>query len=250
MLYGTIIGQTISTLFLGGSFIKDEKKLLRKIRLSKIKEMAVRYRDFPKTTTLSSFVNSFFNNGRYLILGFVLDAGILGQLLLSFRVLSIPVMVIGEAFGDILFQRMSVWNNFDTNMEETFNKLKKVLLVLIAIAVLPVLILFFFGEYIISFVFGSQWTVAGKCSSYLSISLFFQFVASPFCRVFFVIEKQTLYLLWEVLRAIIVFVPILILGYLHYNYTIIVIGMSISISLSYILLLYFLGMVFKCSIKK
>lgn len=250
LIYGTIIGQALSTLFLGCSFFKGERDLLKNIKLSRIKEMAARYKKFPKTTTLSAFVNSFFNNGRYLILGFVLESGILGQLLLSFRVLAIPVTIIGDSFADILFQRMSVWNNSDASMEETFAKLKKIMLVLMAIAVFPVLVLFAFGEHIISFVFGNQWTLAGKFSSYLAISIFFQFIASPFCRVFFVIEKHSLYFLWEIMRTIIVFVPIFILGRLNYSYNIIIISMSISISLSYIILLCFLGGAFKCSEKK
>ena len=239
LIYGSVIGQFLSTLFLSYSFFREEMKLIRKINLVKIKELAIRYIEFPRTTTFSAFINVFFNNGKYLILGFVLETDILGQLLLSFRVLSIPVTIIGNAFADILFQRMSVWNS-ESSKNEVYERLKKILLILSGIGILPVLLLFFFGEYIISFVFGSQWSIAGKFSSYLSVSLFFQFITSPFCRAFYVIDKQRLYLAWEAIRLLVVFIPVLILGQLKFNYNLIIIVMSLSISLSYIILLFLL----------
>jgi O-antigen/teichoic acid export membrane protein len=133
--------------------------------------------------------------------------------------------------------------------EEIFSKIKKILMVLILIGFFPTVMLLLWGEYIVSFVFGRQWFIAGKFTSFLSISLFFQFIISPFSQVFLVLEKQLFYLMWEIMRLIFVFVPLLVLNNTNSSDNLIIITMSVSISFSYILMLFFLVGIFRFSKK-
>ena len=245
LIMGTILGQGAATFILGKKVYKEDRNTINKINRTKIIDLSRRYIEFPKNTIFSSFTNTFYNNGRYLILGLVFTQNILGQFLLSFRALQMPVSIISTSIADVLFQKTSLWYNLDLPKKSIFKKLYKILLILMAIALFPALTLFFYGESLFSFVFGDKWALAGHFTSLLSLSLFFQFSFAPFCRVFYVLEKQSLYLLWEVVRLIVVFAPVLIMGSMGYNYSNIVLVMSVNISISYILLFILLKRVLK-----
>jgi O-antigen/teichoic acid export membrane protein len=245
LILGNVIGQGTATFILSKILLKEDKNILLKIKKDRMIYLAKRYIMFPKNTIFSSFINSFYNNGKYLILGLIFSSNILGQLLLSYRVLLIPVSIISTSIADILFQKSSIWNNSNIEIYEVRIKLKKILLILMIIATIPSILLYFGGEVLFSFVFGQKWVTAGQFASTLSIALFFQFSISPFCKIFYVLERQSLYLKWEILRLIIVFVPVLFLGYIGVNYNHIILVMSINIAISYILLLIFLNRVLK-----
>ena len=240
LIIGQLLGQSISTIILGKLIWNEDKNKLNDIKNLKIFAIARRYIKFPKITIWSSFINSFYNNGKFLILGIVFLPNIIGQLYLAFRVLMIPVSIISTNIADVLFQKTSMMNNIKTSNKEILSKLIKVLFVLMSIALLPSVIIYFFGENLFSFIFGKNWTEAGQYASILAIALFFQFSIAPFCKVFYVLEKNDLYLFWEFVRIVIVFLPVLILDFFNFTVVDIIWSMSICISLSYIILIIFL----------
>jgi len=240
LIVGQVLGKSISTAILGKLIWNEDKNKLNEIKNLKIFAMAKKYIKFPKITIWSSFINSFYNDGKFIILGIVFLPNIMGQLYLAFRVLMIPVSIISTNIADVLFQKTSVMNNIKTSNKEILSKLIKVLFVLMSIALLPTAIIYFFGENLFSFIFGKNWTEAGQYASVLAIALFFQFSIAPFCKVFYALEKNDLYLFWEFLRIVIVFLPVLILDFLNFKVVNIIWSMSICISLSYIILIIFL----------
>lgn len=190
LIIGQLLGQSISTTILGKLIWNEDKNKLNDIKNLKIFAIARRYIKFPKITIWSSFINSFYNNGKFLILGIVFLPNIIGQLYLAFRVLMIPVSIISTNIADVLFQKTSMMNNIKTSNKEILSKLIKVLFVLMSIALLPSVIIYFFGENLFSFIFGKNWTEAGQYASVLAIALFFQFSIAPFCKVFYVLKKM------------------------------------------------------------
>ncbi|WP_417334505.1 lipopolysaccharide biosynthesis protein [Halarcobacter sp.] len=243
MIFGQIIGQVIGLVSFLKKFIIDVKYY----RLSHLKLIAFvkKYKSFPFNSIPSSLVNAVYNNGKFLILGIVFTSGIVGQLYLAFRVLMMPVSIISNSIANILFQKTSVWKYTKTNKLQMWKSLKKVLFVLMTIATFPSIIIYLYSESLFVFIFGDEWNLAGSFASLLSIALFFQFSITPFCKVFYTMEKQKLYLIWEVMRSILVFLPVVALGYMKIENNIIIFTMSISISVSYLVLLIFLRGILK-----
>lgn len=240
LILGQFLGQFIAALRLFYKFIKNDRNFLKLISISKMKEMAKRYSDFPKKTTLSSLLNIFSNNGRYLILGFFLDKASLGSLFFALRILMLPVTIIGNNVADVVYQKVAEWKNKSVNKNIIKKNINKIILQLSLFLILPTLILLIFGKQLFSFIFGTNYNTAGLYSSILSFSLFFQFVLSPFCKIFYAFEKNTIYLIWEILRIFIFYTPIFILGYFKVQSIYFIISISVSIILNYLILFVFL----------
>ncbi|MCR4420954.1 MAG: oligosaccharide flippase family protein [Exilispira sp.] len=240
IIVGQFLGQVFAAARLIFSFIKSDRGIIKEISLKKIKEVAKRYSEFPKKTTLSSLLNIFSNNGRYLVLGFFLDKNSLGSLFFTLRILMLPVSIIGNNIADVVFQRVSELKNKGVNKNKIKREINKIILQLSSFLIIPVIILAIFGKQIFSFIFGPNYAAAGIFSSILSFSLFFQFIFSPFCKVFFAFEKNTLYLIWEILRIIIFYIPIFILGYLKVQSIYFIVSIALSIILNYSILYVFL----------
>ncbi len=236
IIVGQFLGQFIAVLRLVFNFIKNDKGIIKEISIKKIKEVGKRYSEFPKKTTFSSLLNIFSNNGRYLVLGFFLDKNSLGSLFFTLRILMLPVSIIGNNIADVVFQRVSELKNKGAKNSTIKTQINKIILQLSVFLIIPVIILAIFGKQIFSFIFGSNYAMAGTYSSILSFSLFFQFVFSPFCKVFFAFEKNTIYLIWEISRILVFYIPIFILGYLKVQSIYIIGSIAITIIINYLIL--------------
>lgn len=245
IIVGQFLGQLVAFFRLTYLMIKNDKKLLKLITINKMKEMAKRFSDFPKKTTFSSLLNIFSNNGRYLVLGFFLDKNSLGSLYFTLRILLLPVTIIGNNIADVVFQKVSEWKNQNIKKNVVRKYINKIIIQLFLFMILPIIILFLFGKPIFSFIFGSNYELAGYYSSILSFSLLFQFVFSPFCKVFYAYEKNTIYLLWEISRIVIFYIPLFLLGIFKVSSIYYIYSISISIIINYSMLFIFLQRILK-----
>ncbi len=244
LIIGQLIGQITSTLLLLKFVYKKDKNLLRSVKIKYINLVSIRYIKFPKVNILLSVINSFYNNSKYIIFGFIFLPNVIGQLYLVYRVLGIPSSIIGASIAEVLLQDIS--STKDTNdIRAIYKRIIKTFLVLLFTALLPCLIIFLYGEFIFGFVFGSNWLFAGKIASILIIGIIFEFSISPFCKLFFVFNKNEIYLIWEILRLFIIFTPLCILYFFNYDLIYILWTLSYSMAISYLLLFVFLYKILK-----
>jgi O-antigen/teichoic acid export membrane protein len=117
----------------------------------------------------------------------IFGKSILGYYVYSTMMLSIPISVIGQSFGQVFYQRVS---KLFSESKDIFNPLFKTFVLLFLIAIIPFSILYFWGGNIFSFVFGNDWKIAGQYSEILSIWMFFNFILSPISNVLIVLNKQ------------------------------------------------------------
>src|SRR5699024_4538293 len=81
-------------------------------------------------------------------------------------VLNIPSQLIGKAIGDVFYPRIAE----AANNKEDLNKLiKKATFVLSGIGIIPFGIVILFGPSLFSFVFGSDWIIAGEYARWISL---------------------------------------------------------------------------------
>ena len=183
-----VIGLVISTvlgLFFGGLvYLFEALGLFRNtsFKNSPLQRavLARQYRDFPRINLPHTLIDA----GRELMIAFFLtwylSAEIFGSYDHSFRMLKIPLILIGASIGQVLYNKMS--EKFAAN-EPLYELLKKSILTLIIIGIIPFTVIFIWGAPIFSFVFGEQWELAGEIAAAIAPWLMANFVASSISMV-------------------------------------------------------------------
>ncbi len=186
---GIILGTTLGYILSSFKFFKDyfDSKSLFYSSNKKTKSLVKTYAQFPKVSLPHVIVDMV----RDLIIAFyvsdIFGKNIFGYYVYSTMMLSIPISVIGQSFGQVFYQRVS---KLFSESKEIFHPLLKTFVLLFSIAIIPFSILYFFGENIFSFVFGNEWIIAGQYSEILSIWMFFNFILSPISNILIVLNKQ------------------------------------------------------------
>jgi len=99
-----------------------------------------------------------------------------GQFSLAWRVLAMPMALIGGAVGLVFYQRFSqAWPDKNIARALQFKTWK----ILALIGMLPTIVIMAFGEPIFTWLFGLQWEHAGRMAAIMAPMLFVIFVSSP-----------------------------------------------------------------------
>jgi O-antigen/teichoic acid export membrane protein len=187
LITGSIAGQFMAAALFVYYFIKGERKSFHMIQKEAMTKLSRRYIKFPKFLIWSALLNTASLQLPVILLTRYFSSTVVGFYSLSHRTLSVPMALLGGSVAQVFFQKASEnKDNPERIREITFEIFKKLLL----IGVLPIGIIMFYGDYIFSFVFGSDWLIAGKYAQWLSIWILFNFISSPLSRLFAVLEKQ------------------------------------------------------------
>lgn len=191
LIVATVIGGGAAIIF----FVKDyfNAKYLDGFQRSKkkIQVLSKKYRDFP----IYNLPHMLLDHGRELLVAFFVvlyfDQSVFGSYDHSFRMLKLPLALIGTAMGQVFFNRCS---RLYAEQKALFPMLKRTTLQLFLISIIPFSVVFFFGEDLFLWVFGPEWGVSGRISELLAPWLMINFVASPISTIPMVVEKQKAFL--------------------------------------------------------
>jgi len=235
-LFGIFVSVTILVYW----FIHEDYYLLKTITLKKLCAVSREFRNFPQKTIFSSLINALYNHGKIIIFANFFSPVFIGNYSLCVRILGAPITLVSLSVADVLFKKAVDWSNNENYQNLNFN-LKKVFLGLFVLGLIPATIIFLWGGSIFKTIFGSSWETAGKFASILSLSFLMEFSVTPFCRVFYVLKKQSLYLKWELIRFTVVFASIWTCIYYNFSEVMFLQFMAVSVAFSYGILLYFLN---------
>ncbi|MCT7976494.1 lipopolysaccharide biosynthesis protein [Laspinema olomoucense] len=182
-----VVGSALSSLVLGQQIWRDDGfKLRHSISMGGMISGLKRHYRFP----LYDLSASLFNNISWQLPAFLLSAFFsmttVGYYALGFRIISLPMNLIGQSISQVFFQRASVAQHDCTlarTVENTFNYLVK-------FSLFPILMLTLIGGNLFLVFFGNQWYEAGVYVQILGVWSFFWFISSPLSTVFTILEKQ------------------------------------------------------------
>jgi O-antigen/teichoic acid export membrane protein len=187
MIAANVGGQVVAVSFLGFRLIKSDSQFLaRNIRWREMLNGLKRYRKFPIYSTWSGLLNTASWQLPVLMLGAYFSPAVVGFYVLGFRLLQIPMNLVGGAVSQVFLQRAGEASNKGTLeplVEGLFRRL-------VLVGMFPMLVLSLVGEHLYIIVFGENWAQAGIYTQILSIWAFVWFVSSPLARLFFVLGKQ------------------------------------------------------------
>jgi O-antigen/teichoic acid export membrane protein len=192
-----IVGQFISTLFLGGRIWRDDRRLFKtNIRWKQMTAGLHRHKKFLVYGTWSALLNTASQQMPVLLLAFYFSPKIVGFFALGKTVLSIPLSMVGGAVSQVFFQKASEAHNRIGNLPEVVEAVFKRL---VSLGIFPILLLTLIGQDIFIVAFGAPWAEAGVYMQILGLWVFFQFISSPISTLFAVLEKQSYGLIFNIL---------------------------------------------------
>ena len=171
---------------------------LRSVSLSDIAAAAIKYKRFPLISSISSLINSCGLFLPPLLLNMIFETRIAGLFSLTYRIVKIPVTLIGQAVSQVYIgeaakrlhdEPSALWRLFNRTTGKLF-----------LLSLPPGLLFGLIGPSLFVLVFGSEWRIAGEYARYLSIMLVLQFVTVPVSQTLNILERQDLQLFWDILR--------------------------------------------------
>src|SRR5699024_1699607 len=178
--------------------IKDWKVIFKNIKDvfgMNLIQIAKDYSDFPKLRSPQVLINASTQSIPILLLTSYFGPVSAGFYTLSRSVINMPIRLIGKSVGDVFYPRISLAAN---NGESLTKLIKRAVLYLSIIGIIPFGIIFIYGPGIFGFVFGQEWVTAGEYARWLSIWLFFTFIYQPCIRALPVLSAQGLHLIYTV----------------------------------------------------
>lgn len=213
LIFGSILGQSVSTVILGSKFMKAERGFLSKVNQGKIVALAKKYKKFPLINSLHAFVNIFKENAVKIFIALKYSQATLGYYFFMLRLMKLPAGLLGSSIAQVFYREGSEQYRKTGNIQKQVLTLIKKLFI---IAIVPVSFLFFFAEDLFGFIFGAQWIIAGTYAKAISPYILFHFVASPLGMIPLIVNKQEKAFIWGMAESIL-FVSIFLLGYSIFN---------------------------------
>ena len=189
--WGLFLSFLLSLLIGAAHFLKDffhwNKKPTTSLSKKKMMSLARTYKDFP----LINLPHALSDNLREVLVALliieVFSEQIFGSFDHTFRMLRLPVMIIGTSISQILFNRIS---SYRLEKKMLMPIVVKVFLSLSVLSLIPFSIVYFFGQPLFVFVFGEQWQESGRLSEIMAPWLMLNFVSSPLTIIPLVLEQQ------------------------------------------------------------
>jgi O-antigen/teichoic acid export membrane protein len=189
--WGLFLSFFLSLIIGAAHFLKDffhwNKKPTTSLSKKKMMSLARTYKDFP----LINLPHALSDNLREVLVALIIievfSEQIFGSFDHTFRMLRLPVMIIGTSISQILFNRIS---SYRLEKKMLMPIVVKVFLSLTVLSLIPFSIVYFYGQPLFVFVFGEQWQESGRLSEIMAPWLMLNFVSSPLTIIPLVLEKQ------------------------------------------------------------
>lgn len=180
LIYGTFIGTVIGTSWFFFDYFKQKKVASFVRSTTKIKALSTKYREFPRVNLPHTLIDTARELFIAFFLTYYLSTSLFGSYDLSFKMLKIPLLLIGTSIGQVMFQKAS--ERFANN-QSIFPLVTKTVVLLFLISLLPFTVVYIWGPQIFSFVFGAEWYFAGQIASVIAPWLMMNLIASSISMI-------------------------------------------------------------------
>ncbi|WP_120809379.1 lipopolysaccharide biosynthesis protein [Vogesella indigofera] len=212
LILSQLAGQAIALLTLARADVAARLPWLRGHDRAALLAEARRYREFPLVNTPHAFVVAFQDSLMLALLSALSGAAIVGQYALVLRVLKLPAALVGQAVAQVVFRDLA---EAAASGRALSGLLKRAVLVLAALSVVPFGVLALWGGPLFALVFGAPWLAAGEIAANLAPYFAAAFIVGPAFMVPMVIGRQRasfLFVLCGVIVNLAVFAAVYVAG--------------------------------------
>lgn len=187
---GLLIGQMLQngggSIYLLTRLWRDLKSYIGKITIQSMFRVFKEFRRYPQISTFESLANSAAIQLPIIIISGMILGREIGFLMLSLKVMQVPVALIGGSLGQVFLSAAP-----DAYRD---NKLQLIALNtirgLIRIGVGPLIMIGVLAPYLFEYVFGQDWRDAGVYVTWMLPWILFQYLSSPLSMVLHVVGRQ------------------------------------------------------------
>ena len=185
---GHVIGSVLGGARLGWRAWREDGALLRAgASPAAMRRQAAAHADFPRYAAPLGVLNTLSQQVPALLLPVLFAPAVLGQYVLSYRVFSLPLSVVGQAFQQVFYQRAAEQHARGLPLRPL---LVKSFTALLALSIPPALLLMAVAPPLFAWAFGPEWRVAGEYTRLLVPWLALKFATSPATALFAVLGRQ------------------------------------------------------------
>ena len=186
LIFGYIISVALPSIWFTRKFRLLSSKFIDFSNPKRKYVIGRKYLEFPKVMLPHALIDI---SREMLIVFFILlyfDKNTLGSYDFSFKMLKLPLSVLGAAIGQVYFQNIAKkHNNGESLMYITFTTMRNLFL----FSIVPFGLLFFIGDDLFAFVFGENWRQAGEYSQIMAPWLMLNLIVSPISQLPMVLGK-------------------------------------------------------------
>lgn len=185
LVYGFIAGLAVGSVSL-------MLPLFNRIFISSVKANTdsyylTRFRQFVLINTPHAFLDTLEISGVLILMNHYYSDNTVGSYFFAFRVLLLPVSLIGASVFQVFYQKMSAEKNAGRPVSPL---IRSVYIRMAGIGIPIFTFLFFFSEDLFRIIFGANWILSGQLASILCPWLFFNFIASSVSSVSLIYNRQ------------------------------------------------------------
>ena len=178
LIIGQIVGQVAGVIslarFAKKTFPANAHYSVRRMRL-----VAARQRNFARYDTPAAIIDTASEQLPALLFAVFFNPAIAGFYLLAQRTLSMPVSLIGQAIGQVLYGQCRQAIE-DRRLGEI---VRKTVYMLVALVLAPTVVVIVWGEDMFKFVFGVTWGQSGQFATWMIAGIAAQFAYMPVSSV-------------------------------------------------------------------
>jgi O-antigen/teichoic acid export membrane protein len=236
LILSRILGQGVATAILGKFIWKEDSHMLVHIQKLKIFALIKKYKKLPIFNLPNAIIDGFRLSGISILIAKFFTTATLGQFSLAWKMVQMPMGIIGGSLSQVFYQKVS-----SANKNDLYKIVIKFIIRAFIIAAPVFLLIYLFAVDIFVFVFGNNWKLAGEAASIMAPWLFLNFITSPLSTLFITLNKQDILLVFAIFYMII---PLSIIYIFHkkdflYVLNIVTISMSLMLIIFINLVIYY-----------
>ena len=158
----------------------------KQFRLSRIRTLLYRYRQFPGFGLLASLTSALARNLPVIGLGYFFGPAVVGFFSMAYRLVAGPVQVGAASLTRVFFERANRAYNDGDLASLTLTAYQR----LAIIVTTPMALLFMASPELITLILGDQWIESGFYLRWITLWLFFVATGSPMHKIFAITERQ------------------------------------------------------------
>jgi O-antigen/teichoic acid export membrane protein len=210
LIFGTIINDLTTTLVLLKK-TRTDFGLFRQVRIEKIRDMAIRYKNFPKFSMPSNFTSEAASQSVPFMLAISFSPVVVGFYAMTYMIITLPLKLVGNSLSTVFYQKSCAERNRTGSINHV---VKSVHTRLISIGIFICLVLMIIGPELFAFILGAQWLTAGIYAQILAPWIFVVLISTPLISILNVFEKQGANLGFNIILLTSRIIAVLIGGYL------------------------------------
>lgn len=210
LIWGQMIGLLFGTLVFSKGVFKSLCLNIKDFKFSNLCFYAKKYKKYPTLSVFGALANSVSTQLPILILVRYFSESIVGVYSFSYRIVTLPTSIIGQAVSQVFLQKVVFLQSSEP--EKLYREVSKVSGVLFLLIFPMVVVMWFWGDILFAFIFGEEWRMAGEIAALLSIAVAFRFPVSSISSVLILDATLKVGTLWQALYLITLTTILLLFG--------------------------------------